>query len=178
MSRSGYTDDCEDQWGLIRWRGAVNSAIKGRRGQAFLCEALGALDAMPVKELIGESLVTADGEFCTLGVVGAARGMDIAAIDPDDRVAVAKSFGISEALAAEIMYENDECAVSNWLYLDIEICGPMRSGYPDRGSHKRSVMVANPRVAEERWIGMRRWITSQIKPHATPSFVASERGST
>lgn len=42
MSRSGYTDDCDDQWALIRWRGAVNSAIKGKRGQQAL---RGRLDA-------------------------------------------------------------------------------------------------------------------------------------
>ena len=34
MSRSGYTDEC-DGWELVRWRGAVNSAIRGKRGQAF-----------------------------------------------------------------------------------------------------------------------------------------------
>lgn len=35
MSRSGYSDDCYG-WELICWRGAVNSAIKGKRGQSFL----------------------------------------------------------------------------------------------------------------------------------------------
>ena len=29
MSRSGYTDEC-DGWELVRWRGAVNSAIRGK----------------------------------------------------------------------------------------------------------------------------------------------------
>jgi hypothetical protein len=41
MSRSGYSDDC-DGWALIRWRGAVNSAIKGRRGQQALREIVAA----------------------------------------------------------------------------------------------------------------------------------------
>ena len=76
MSRSGYSDDC-DGAELNLWRGAVNSAIKGKRGQAFIAEAIQSLDAMPKKELIAESLrETASGEFCTLGVVGNARGMD------------------------------------------------------------------------------------------------------
>lgn len=56
MSRSGYTEDC-DGWDLIRWRGAVASAIRGKRGQAFLREALAALDAMPEKQLISHDLV-------------------------------------------------------------------------------------------------------------------------
>lgn len=29
MSRSGYTDDCESDWGMICWRGAVKAAIRG-----------------------------------------------------------------------------------------------------------------------------------------------------
>jgi len=39
MSRSGYSDDC-DVWALIRWRGAVKSAIRGARGQAMLRELI------------------------------------------------------------------------------------------------------------------------------------------
>ena len=35
MSRSGYSDDCETM-GL--WRGAVERAIYGKRGQTFLRE--------------------------------------------------------------------------------------------------------------------------------------------
>lgn len=57
MSRSGYVDDMCDQWALIRYRGAVSSAIRGKRGQAFLREMLAALDAMPEKRLISGVLV-------------------------------------------------------------------------------------------------------------------------
>ena len=45
MSRSGYSDDC-DTWPLICWRGAVASALRGRRGQQFLIELRDALDAI------------------------------------------------------------------------------------------------------------------------------------
>lgn len=79
MSRSGYTDDGLDSWQVIRWRGAVASAIRGRRGQALLTELLAALDAMPVKELIKEQLVE-DGAVCALGALGRARGVDMSAI--------------------------------------------------------------------------------------------------
>lgn len=37
MSRSGYTDE-DDIWAMIRWRGAVTSAIRGKRGQQALRE--------------------------------------------------------------------------------------------------------------------------------------------
>lgn len=107
MSRSGYS--CDGGWSLICWRGAVKSAIRGKRGQAFLKELLAALDAMPEKVLIREQL-QADGQFCTLGVVGHARGLDMEQLDPYDYDQVAGAFNISQALAREIEFINDEYA--------------------------------------------------------------------
>ncbi len=107
VSRSGYSDDIDDWWALIRWRGAVNAAIKGKRGQLLLKEMAAALDAMPVKRLVAESLMTNTGEVCALGAVAKARGMDVSGVDPEDRELVARKFGIAEALVAEIVYEND-----------------------------------------------------------------------
>lgn len=129
MSRSGYSDDC-DGWALIRWRGAVESALRGKRGQAFLRELRDALDAMPVKELISGEL-EANGCHCALGVVGASRGIDMTTIDPYERHIVAERFDVAEAMAAEIMYINDESgygpdapakrwkAVRNWVEQNI-----------------------------------------------------------
>jgi len=113
MSRSGYSHECEDQWALIRWRGAVKAALKGGRGQAFLRETAAALDALPVKELAANTFQADDGAFCTLGAVGAARGMDITALDPDDIATVAAKFGISDAMAREIVFMNDEAGRYN-----------------------------------------------------------------
>ena len=50
MTRSGY-DDCGDysDWEIIQFRGAVASAIRGKRGQAFLKNMLVALDELPEK---------------------------------------------------------------------------------------------------------------------------------
>lgn len=107
MSRSGYSDDF-DGWACIRWRGAVNAAIRGRRGQAFLREMIAALDALPEKILIADDLVDNKGDVCAIGAVGKARGLDMSAIDVEDRDSVAEAFGIAGALAAEIEYENDE----------------------------------------------------------------------
>ncbi|MEX6663209.1 hypothetical protein [Pseudomonas sp. W2-17] len=106
MSRSGYSDDCEN-WSLICWRGAVTSALKGKRGQAFLLELRDAMDAMPEKRLVADVL-EADGQFCTIGVLGAKRGINMETLDPDDREGVAEAFGIAPALAAEIVFMNDE----------------------------------------------------------------------
>jgi hypothetical protein len=139
VSRSGYSDDyADDQWALIRWRGAVASAIRGKRGQALLRDLLAALDAMPEKRLIAGYFVREDGCACALGVLGQARGIDVAALNPSDlddgadRAQVAKAFGLSEALAAEIMFVNDDDGI--WTSL----------------------------TDEQRWRDVREWVASQI----------------
>jgi hypothetical protein len=106
MSRSGYNDDCSG-WDLIRWRGAVNSATVGARGQKLLKDMLEALDAMPVKKLVSGELEE-DGNYCALGVLGKLKGIQLSKLDPEDYDAVAKAFDIAPALAREIVYENDE----------------------------------------------------------------------
>jgi hypothetical protein len=113
MSRAGYVDDCDgDNWDMIRWRGAVTSAIRGKRGQDFLREMLTALDSLPDQCLARGELQTEHGDVCALGSVGRARGLDMSGVDVEDYAAVSKLFGISEALAREIMWVNDEhCSV-------------------------------------------------------------------
>jgi hypothetical protein len=108
MSRSGYTDGCGG-WELIRWRGAVKSAIRGKRGQDFLRELIVSLDALSDKSLTENALET-EGKVCAMGAVGLKRGLDMKQIDPEEREEVAEEFGISPAMAAEIAYENDEGA--------------------------------------------------------------------
>ena len=116
MSRSGYSDDFpsspEEQWQDICYRGAVNSALKGKRGQKFLKEMLSAMDAMPVKELIHHELKF-KGQYCALGVVGNARGIDMSKIDPDNPAQVSATFDIAKAMCREIVFMNDEACWSN-----------------------------------------------------------------
>jgi hypothetical protein len=107
MSRHGYSDDCDDDLAMGRWRGQVMSAIRGKRGQAFLKELVETLEAMPVKRLIKNEL-RKDGEVCALGALGVKRGLDLEAMDPEDYEGVATEFGIATQLAQEIVYENDE----------------------------------------------------------------------
>ena len=76
MSRSEYSDDvCE--WDLIRWRGAVTSAIRGKRVQAFLQEMITALrrlyarqkaDCRRFEEILKEKCM------CAMGAIAEARG--------------------------------------------------------------------------------------------------------
>jgi hypothetical protein len=109
MSRSGYTEDYgyEDPLVLGRWRGMVASAIRGKRGQAFLKELLVALDDMPDKRLITEELA-AEGDVCTLGALGRKRQLDLARLDPEAYWDVAATFGVASPLVQEIVFMNDE----------------------------------------------------------------------
>jgi hypothetical protein len=144
MSRSGYTDDCDDNWSVIMWRGAVASAIGGRRGQTFLREMLTALDALPVKRLVADKLAGPDlvpcshwglyetESVCAIGAVGKARGIDMHDLDPHDRDTVAAKFGIATAMAQEIVYINDE-------------------------------MGRRRETPEERFVRVREWVESEIK---------------
>ncbi|HDR9756466.1 TPA: hypothetical protein ACK3Q6_001657 [Burkholderia cepacia] len=137
MSRSGYSDDCEN---IELWRGAVTRAIRGKRGQALLRDLAAALDAMPEKRLITNELQAADGDFCTLGVLGHVRGLDLKSIDPEDREAVAAAFKIAPALAAEVVFENDE------------------RGYHWDHALGKSVIE----TPEERWTRMRQWVAANL----------------
>lgn len=126
MSRSGYSDDC-DNLGL--WRGAVRRATTGYRGQHLLRKLRDALDAMPVKRLIADAIKDGSGDVCALG-----------ALDPTvqeyDATYLAEHFGIARALAAEIVFTNDEALA--WRYQD--------------------------ETPEQRWTRMRGWVDSQIIP--------------
>ena len=108
MNRSNYNEEHDNDWAMIRYRGAVKSALRGRRGQAFLQELLQALDAMPHKRLIVGELKR-DGEVCALGAVGRARGVSID-FDSGDVEALVGTFGIADAMCREIMWVNDEGA--------------------------------------------------------------------
>lgn len=108
MSRSGYSDDCDNDWELIMWRGAVSSALRGKRGQEFLKEMLVSLDALPQKRLIANELKTAEGEVCALGCVGISRKIDMTSIDIEEPGQVGNVFGIALAMAAEIQFINDD----------------------------------------------------------------------
>lgn len=133
MSRSGYSDDWDDGNGWL-YRRAVDNALAGRRGQAFLKEMLAALDALPEKKLI-EGELEHSGAVCAIGAVGKARGVDMSRLDPEDADGVAAKFGIAPAMAREIVHENDD-----------DLCWRFPTETP-----------------EQRFDRMRKWIVSNIK---------------
>lgn len=135
MSRSGYSDDCED---LELYRRTVKNALFGKRGQAFLREMLATLDAMPEKRLVAYAFDN-EGDVCALGAVGRARGIDLPKGDLSDDIIntgeLGRMFGIARCMAAEIMFEND----------DNELSAQGRSETP-----------------EERFGRMRGWVIGQL----------------
>lgn len=137
MSRSGYSDECDEDYNnsAALWGQAIKQAIRGKRGQAFLREMAGALDAMPVKELIADDLVR-DGQACAIGAVALARKVDVSNIDPHDCHKVAKTFGVAPLLAREIVFQNDD---------DFGDLGP------------------KDETPAQRWTRVRTWVARQIK---------------
>lgn len=105
MSRSGYSFDAEN---LGLYRGAVERSVRGKRGQKFLREMATALDAMPIKQLVKDDIVQDDGHVCAIGSVALFRGMDVSKLDVNNGDAVGEAFDISQCLAREIAYMNDE----------------------------------------------------------------------
>lgn len=155
MSRNSCTDewDGDDVLAYGRQRGAISSAIRGRRGQAFLRELLAALDAMPVKELVEQEL-DADGRYCALGAVGKARGTDLAALNPENQEQVADVMGIARALAGEITWVNDmHTPTDMWLDFD---------GPPERWRSPPGDFVPDPEAPAKRWQTVREWVVSQL----------------
>jgi hypothetical protein len=157
MSRSGYSDQC-DGWALVRWRGAVAQSARGKRGQAMLKEMAIALDSLPEKRLAANSLETSDGEYCALGALGRYRGMDMKTISPDDREAVAKAFGVAEALASEVMFLNDEAGLEEDTPFNFLVCGPMRPWQ----NHTQLRWMPNEQAGTARWKRMRAWVAENI----------------
>lgn len=113
MSRSDYTDYIDDNWEHIRWRGAVKSASRGKRGQHFLKRILKGLKSLKNKELIVEELVDNEGNCCAMGAVCINEGLDVSHINPEDYEKVAEFFDVSPALVREIAFENDDGTYSD-----------------------------------------------------------------
>lgn len=185
MSRFGYSDDCDDYLAMGRYIATRNKAMGGKRGQAFLSELMAVLDAMPVKELVREELVdgydpylialeaTPSGWFrethpkpfcgvCALGAVGQARGLAMSHLDPHEPEMVAAAFGITETMAREVVYANDELSHDR----REELFGP----WHPRDYHSKRYLRF-PETPAERWVRMRKWVAAQIKPTPTEAMV-------
>lgn len=160
MSRHGYSDDgdCDDNLAQGRWSARLKSATRGKRGQAFFRALVEALDEMPEKSLVANSLETNEGAVCAFGALARHRKVDVKALDigntefPDedwedhDWDKLAEAFDVAPTLAREVMYTNDEA----WL---------------GKGNE-------NPSFA--RWAQVRAWAVRQIIPTEAELAATSE----
>jgi hypothetical protein len=136
MGRSGYTDDFDGE-PIALYRQAVRRATTGYRGQHLLRRLRDALDAMPTKRLIAGNIKDEAGEVCALGALDPNApslpkdeyGYYDEDVHPEK---LAAHFNVAPALAAEIVYMNDEA------------------------------MFWKQETPEERWQRMRQWVDEQI----------------
>lgn len=110
MGRSGYSDDGDSDIPIELYRQAVHRATTGYRGQHLLRKLRDALDAMPTKRLIAGNIQDSAGQVCALGALDptAPKYDEDWGDDFDHSRKLAKHFSIAPALAAEIVYLNDE----------------------------------------------------------------------
>lgn len=170
MSRHGYIEsDGDDPLAEGRWRGAVRSALRGKRGQAFFRELIEALDAMPEKALAPRSF-TRDGEVCALGAVALKRGIDVSEFELppededswDDEInhdALGEKFGVASVMVREVMYENDECDQWHW-----EDDGSVVHNGVRHGETRKYRTYELP---TERWQRMRDWAVRNLRSSNT-----------
>lgn len=110
MSRADYPDDCDDLGALWLYRQAVENAICGKRGQAFMRDLRSALTTMPCQELASGALISAEG-VCAMGAVAIHRGIDrdvLAKVNPHDWKAVGKLLDIAPSMVREVAFVNDD----------------------------------------------------------------------
>jgi hypothetical protein len=165
MSRSGYTDDIDDVWAWIRYRGRVSSALRGERGQRFLRDLIRALEAMPVRELIPNTL-EASGQYCALGAVARSRGLNPGLMDTEDHDQLAQVFNVASVLAREVMYVNDDGAETDEPDGWIELHGPVRGW-----EQQPMIPVYEPGSPEarDRWGRVHRWAVSHLREEQKPT---------
>ena len=114
MSRYCEWDGDWEPWMEGQAAGALQSAIRGRRGQQLLRDLIAGLDALPVPELAAGSLEDPEtGCVCAFGAVRLHRGEQNVPLlfhptdwDADWRE-LAKPFNISETLAHAVISANE-----------------------------------------------------------------------
>lgn len=135
MSRYPEGDDYDDYWMLHmgRWQKNIRAVVKSNSGRKILQELKEALEAMPIRELIADSLVETsfiglnlqdEGQemipvqsYCAIGALAARRGINVEEFangDPDYHemtTDLAAKLGINLTLAYSIATCNDEASV-------------------------------------------------------------------
>lgn len=143
MNRSNYDDDL-DEATINLYRGNVDRALAGKRGQRFLRDLANAMDAMEPKELIDQEMQDDMGRMCATGIALQYRGFNprTHSSDPDR---ISDTLGIAHCLAVETLYINDEA-------------------YHHR---VRLSDYGKPETPAQRWTRVRAWVDEHLMEPAT-----------
>lgn len=134
------------------WIAGATRALQGRRGQTFLYWLIKALDAMPEKELVSGQFRAAEGQFDALGVIAAARDLDLYYIESWDHGRMGEILDIAGSLVVEVMEQNDQgVPVRDWH----ELCGPLPPWIPER--FRPAIALESADARRQRWQYMRDW---------------------
>lgn len=174
MSRSGYNDyddDC-DQWDSIRYGGMLASAIRGRRGQAFLRDVAEAMDAMPEKRLIAQDLIRAEPppSDLTRWIFAATQesvevpgrrywgDQSVSVLWPRDGAGVCAigSLGVRRGVEMRTLDPEDAETVGSTFDIATPLAREVVFQNDDGGPWKGE-------TAEQRWTRMRKWVDGKIK---------------
>ena len=150
--------DEEDRPGQFAlWDANCRRSIRGKAGQRALRELEAALVAMPVKRLIKDTLVTADGDVCAVGAYARHKGLDLSTFDPEDETdQVGVQAGMPPLVAWEVVALNDIHLDTVW-----EIAaGPL-------GRHEATYKGGIPRIRdmtpEERYERVLAWVRQRLQ---------------
>lgn len=144
MSRSGFYEmddwDRDSMLAMGRYRARINSAKRGRRGQAFLKSALAALDRMEDKRLAGGTFgVGQDGCMCLMSSIATETGRASVFTGRDADwdgegmcYALADAFNVAPVLVQDLVWDNDENAprdpAKRWGWMRAKIASAINSG--------------------------------------------------
>lgn len=178
MSRSGYSDEEAEPGQFAMWRGQVASAIRGRRGQALLREMLAAMDAMPVKRLIANSLREGrgiqvhtvwdpeapsrwgpyKGEFRTETITHCAAATYQGGLLLEVSVCALGTVGEARGIPMENLNPEAPNQVARAFDIAHQLASEIAYMNDEYGAHDET--------PEHRWVRMRAWAASNIKADA------------
>lgn len=175
MSRSGYSEEEDEPGQFAMWRGQVASAIRGRRGQTLLREMLAAMDAMPVKRLIANSLregrgiqvsVIWDpeapslwgsykGEYRAETITHCAAATYQGGLPPEVSVCALGTVGEARGISMEDLDPEEPKQVARAFDIAHQLASEIAYMNDEYGAHRET--------PEHRWVRMRAWVAENIR---------------
>ena len=184
MSRSGYSDDEGEPGQFAMWSGQVASAIRGKRGQAFLREMAEAMDAMPDKRLIAHDLrqsvevgpspserwagVRGSGKVDELRIESCAAAAYHTGAPPLANVCAIGTVGERRGMPLETLDPMDPESIAHAFGIAHQLVSEIEYMNDEAFDSVWNPIThtSRPITPEESWTRMRAWVASQIRAPA------------